>query len=131
MATSPAQEKSGPLQILLISDSDQDSIGIKEVFDKLQIGWTEIGFRDDVTKLLPGAYSAIFLVSRQPDEQTFGVAIKVSSRCSLPLIVASSRWTQSSVFQAVRYGVSDILLTPASSADVQEKIKTISNSQAA
>jgi hypothetical protein len=125
------QEESAAPKILLISDSDQDSINIKEVFDRAAIGWTEIGFRDDVARLLPGAYSAIFLVSRQPDEQTFGVAIKVSSRCSLPLIVASSKWTQSSVFQAVRYGVNDILLTPASSEDVLEKLKMIINKQAA
>jgi DNA-binding NtrC family response regulator len=125
------EEESAAPEILLISDSDKDCINIKEVFDRADIGWTEIGFRDDVTKLLPGAYSAIFLVSRQPDEQAFGVAIKVSSRCSLPLIVASSKWTQSSVFQAVRYGVSDILLTPASSDDVLEKLKMIINKQAA
>jgi hypothetical protein len=66
----------------------------------------------------------VFLVMQRVDEQAFGMAIKISSSSSLPLIAAGPEWTRSKVLKAVRYGVTDILLTPAEPADVEEKIRT-------
>jgi hypothetical protein len=41
----------------------------------------------------------------------------------VPLIAAGPGWTKSKVFKAVKYGVSDILLTPASGGDVEENVR--------
>ena len=65
---------------------------------------------------------AVYLVMREVNEQAFGVAIKVSSSCSVPLIAAGPAWTKSKVFKAVKYGVRDILLTPASREDIEENV---------
>jgi ActR/RegA family two-component response regulator len=42
---------------------------------------------------------------------------------SVPLIAAGGRWTRSQVLQAVKYGVCDIVVTPASPDDIREKIR--------
>ena len=65
----------------------------------------------------------MFLVMKRVDEQAFGMAIKISSNCSLPIIAAGPEWTRSKVLRAVKYGVTDILLTPAEDSDIEEKIK--------
>jgi hypothetical protein len=60
------------------------------------------------------------------NEKAFAVAIKISSACSLPLIAAGPGWTRSKVISAVKYGINDILLTPASSDDIADKIEAFS-----
>ncbi len=44
---------------------------------------------------------AIYLVMQDVNEQAFGVAIKVSSACSVPLIAAGPDWTRTKVIKAV------------------------------
>jgi hypothetical protein len=66
---------------------------------------------------------AVYLVMREVNEQAFGMAIRISSSCSLPLIAAGPDWTRSKVIKAVKYGVSDILLTPAAPEDIQENLE--------
>ena len=60
---------------------------------------------------------------REVSEQGFGIAIKINASCRVPLIAAGPGWTKSKVFKAVKYGVSDILLTPASREDIEENIR--------
>lgn len=43
----------------------------------------------------------------------------------MPLIVAASQWTQSEVLKAVRYGVSDILMTPVLRGEILQKIRDL------
>ncbi|HSL39295.1 MAG TPA: hypothetical protein VK857_02900, partial [Desulforhopalus sp.] len=66
---------------------------------------------------------AVYLVMREVNEQVFGVAIRISTASSLPLIAAGPAWTKGKVIKAVRYGVSDILLTPASREDIAENVR--------
>jgi len=51
---------------------------------------------------------------------------QISSASSLPLIAVGPGWTKTKVIKAVKYGVDDILLTPASDAEIEEKIDSVS-----
>ena len=82
----------------------------------------KLSFKNNVNDYISDNLKAIFLVMHEVDEQAFGVAIKISSSCSVPLIAAGAAWTRSKVIKAVKYGVNDILLTPATEQDIQEKI---------
>lgn len=71
------------------------------------------------------SYNAIIMVIEELNEMALGLTIKINSLCSVPLIVAASQWRQSEVLKAVRYGVSDILMTPAQPGEVLEKLRVI------
>ena len=109
--------------ILIVSDSEQDAGKIIEVLKSKGYTHSLISFRDNVHGVLPGSYKAVFLVTSRVDEQAFGIAIKISTACKLPLIAAGAEWTRTKVIKAVKYGVSDILLTPAENEDIEEKLQ--------
>ncbi len=79
----------------------------------------------DLSKTLSGRVKGLVLVMDEIGEQSFSVAIKVRTAFgeSVPLIAAGSQWTRSKVLQAVKYGVCDILVTPASAEEVLEKVE--------
>jgi chemotaxis protein CheY-P-specific phosphatase CheC len=110
-------------EVLIVSDSEHDARMIQNVLDTRGLAWKRLSFKDTLKKHLPGDYKAVFLVMKRVDEQAFGVAIKISSNCSLPIIAAGPEWTRSKVLRAVQYGVTDILLTPAEDSDIDEKIQ--------
>ena len=85
-----------------------------------------LSFKENVTDYLPGEVKAVLLVMSDVNEKAFALAIKINAACSLPLIAAGPRWTRSKVITAVKYGVNDILLTPATSDDIGEKIEHLS-----
>lgn len=108
--------------VLIISDAPAES---KKITDSLEDrGYTVccIGFNDNVYNYIPGRLKAVYLVMQEVNEQAFGVAIKVSSGASIPLIAAGPGWTRSKVIKAVKYGIRDILLTPAGQDDIVENI---------
>ena len=59
----------------------------------------------------------------QVGEKGFAAAIKLQSAGRLlpPLIFAGPEWTRSAVLRAVKYGAKDILVTPASGDEIQQK----------
>ena len=118
-------------EILIISDADPEAHRIEEMLNSQGISAVQLNFRDNLIDYLPGAYQAVLLVMNDVDEQSLGMAIKISTSCSLPLIATGSKWTRSKVFKAVKYGVSDILLTPATEDDISSKISGYITSQAA
>ena len=67
-----------------------------------------------------------FFVMAKVDEQSFATIIKISSELpqKSPLIVAGPQWTRSQVLTAVRYGATDIMVTPASEQEICEKAQT-------
>jgi len=67
-----------------------------------------------------------FFVMTKVTEQSFATMIKIRAEIpqESPLIVAGPQWTRSDVLKAVRYGASDILVTPASVEEICEKTKT-------
>ena len=114
------------VDILLVSDDTAETEKISTILAQHHLQVKVLSFKENVTDYLPGEVKAVFLVMNDVNEKAFAVAIKISAACTLPLIAAGPGWTRSKVITAVKYGVSDILLTPASSDDIGEKIENIS-----
>lgn len=108
--------------VLIVSNSPGDSQKLKETLDGKGYVVGVIGFGDNVYDYIPGQLKAIYLVMNEVNEQAFGVAIKLNAGAKVPLIAAGPSWTRTKVIQAVKYGVSDILMTPAESSDIDENI---------
>jgi hypothetical protein len=119
------------IDILVVSDDAQEAAKITAVLEQRHLKAKVLSFKDSVTDYLPGEVKAVFLVMSSVNEKAFSMAIKISSACSLPLIAAGPGWTRTKVITAVKYGVNDILLTPATSDEVGEKIENISVRMAA
>lgn len=110
------------LDILVVGDDETEVEKIAAVLGNAGYYVKTLSFKDNLHNYIPGNLRAIYLVMRDVNEQAFGVAIKVSSACSVPLIAAGPGWTRTKVIKAVKYGVRDILLTPASEGDITENV---------
>ncbi len=108
--------------ILIISDDDNEAEKLAGVLEDRGYSVCSLSYKDSVHNSISRELRAVYLVMREVNEQAFGMAIKVSSTCSVPLIAAGPAWTKSKVFKAVKYGVRDILLTPASRQDIEENV---------
>ncbi|MDD3815507.1 MAG: hypothetical protein PHZ02_12780 [Desulfocapsaceae bacterium] len=114
------------VDILVVSDDVRETEKVTDVLAQRHLRVKVLSFKENVTDYLPGEVKAVFLVMTNVNEQGFAMAIKIKAASSLPLIAAGPGWTRSKVITAVKYGVDDILLTPASSDDIAEKIENIS-----
>jgi len=112
--------------ILIVSDDSGETAKIVNFLEQRHLNVKVLSLKENVVDYLPGEVRAVFLVMSDVNEKAFAMAIKISSACSLPLIAAGPGWTRSKVITAVKYGVNDILLTPASSDDIAEKIDAVS-----
>ena len=108
--------------ILVVGDDEAEAAKIAGVLEHSGYSVKTLSFKDNLHNYIPGNLKAIYVVMKTVNEQAFGVAIKVSSACSVPLIAAGPGWTRTKVIKAVKYGVRDILLTPASEADIEENV---------
>ncbi len=108
--------------ILLVSDDNAEADKIVTVLREAGYSVKSISTRDNIQNYIPGRLKAVYLVVREVNEQAFGMAIQVSSSSGLPIIAAGPGWTRSKVIKAVKYGVQDILLTPATREDIEENI---------
>lgn len=108
--------------ILLIGDDEAEAGKIAAVLSGMGYSVKSLSFKDNVHNYIPGQLKAVYLVMKDVNEQAFGAAIKVSSACSLPIIAAGPGWTRTKVIKAVKYGVLDILLTPAAKEDIEENV---------
>ncbi|WP_429884631.1 hypothetical protein [Geoalkalibacter halelectricus] len=82
-------------------------------------------FQDNVKKAVNGhQVHGVFLVMNEVSEQGFAAAIKIKSALpkKVPLVMAAPQWTRTTVLKAVRYGVRDILVTPAAPEEIAEKL---------
>jgi len=122
-SVSAAVERYEPVDILLISDDEGEAGKITAIAREQGLSVRQMSFKENIKSAITGDLQAVYIVMREVDEQAFGMAIKVSSSCSLPLIAAGPAWTRSKVIKAVRYGVNDILLTPATAEDIEENIR--------
>jgi DNA-binding NtrC family response regulator len=77
----------------------------------------------DVLQDCGGDVRGIILVMGEIEDQSLAAAIKLRSAFgkSVPLVAAGSHWTRSTVLQAVKYGIRDILVLPASAEEILEK----------
>ena len=122
-ADTGTHKKKGGVDVLLISDDEKEGEKISLILEHSDFTVKVLSFKNNVNNYISDGLRAVFLVMHEVDEQAFGVAIKVSSSCSVPLIAAGPAWTRSKVIKAAKYGVNDILVTPATEQDVREKIE--------
>ncbi len=118
-------------EFLLVSNADNACSNITAVLNERGIAYKILDYKENVSDYLPGDVKAVFLVMSVVDEQGLGVAIKISSSSALPLIAVGADWTRTKVIKAVKYGVDDILLSPASSDDIIQKIESVQAKMAA
>lgn len=110
--------------VLVITDSPQDAEVICTNLTHSGYETRVIGYKDDLRAIFSAhPVLGIFLLMSEVGEKGFSVAIKLqSSGYPLPPVIAGGpAWTRSSVLKAVKYGVRDILVTPASAEDIREK----------
>lgn len=113
----------GGIDMLVVSDDERESERLVQVLEGEGYRCRILNFKDPVHAVLSARTQMVFLVMQEVSEQGFGVAIKISSSgYPVPLVVAGPAWTRTMVLKAVKYGACDILLTPASTADIQEKL---------
>ena len=122
LAATGADHLDDPVDILLIGDDEDEVAKLRDVLGGSGYVVQVLSLKDNVHNFISKELKAVYLVTRDVDEQVFGMAIKVSSACSLPLIAAAPGWTKTKVIKAVKYGVRDILLTPANTEDIEENI---------
>jgi chemotaxis protein CheY-P-specific phosphatase CheC len=113
-------------EFLLVSNDGGECSKVTSVLNDRGINYKVLDYKESVSDYLPGDVKAVFLVMKEVDEKGLGVAIKISAASSLPLIAVGPEWTRTKVIKAVKYGVDDILLTPASDDDIAEKIASVS-----
>ena len=118
-------------EFLIVSNDGNECSKLAEIFNQRGIAYRILDYKDNVSNYLPGAVRAVFLLMSSVDEKGLGVAIKISAASSLPLVAAGPEWTRTKVIKAVKYGVDDILLTPASDNDIIEKIDSCQAQKAA
>ncbi len=111
-------------EILLIENDSQEASKIQGELDKMGIMAKTIGFNDNISYYLNSQLRLVVIVMKDIDEQAYGVTIKVNTHTSIPIVAAGAQWTRTKVIKAVKYGVNDILLTPANIEDIQEKIQS-------
>jgi chemotaxis protein CheY-P-specific phosphatase CheC/ActR/RegA family two-component response regulator len=121
--SSSVQAGADAADILIFTDDDLEAESVAGMLG--QQGYTPriLHYRDPVGNFLSSAISLVFLVMKDVNEQGFGMAIKLSSAgIQVPLVAAGPAWTRTTVLKAVKYGAADILITPATTDDIQEKL---------
>lgn len=128
-ATAPAQatpsQPAGSPVVLVISDQEQATEHITGILSSAGYDCRSLAFQDEVRELFrQHQVLGIFLVMSQVGEKGFAAAIKLQAAGQPlpPIIFAGPEWTKSAVLKAVKYGAKDILITPASDGDIQDKL---------
>ncbi len=121
---SPGTGGDGSADILIFTDDDAEASSIASLLAGQGHSARILHFKDAVADYLSSGISLVFLVMQEVNEQGFGMAIKLgSSGLQVPLVMAAPAWTRTTVLKAVKYGATDILITPATEEDVGEKLE--------
>ena len=121
-AASAARTVDTSTDIILIGNDEVEAAKINSVLDERGFKVKTLSFKDNIFDHAHDGIQAIFLVMQEVNEVGFGVAIKISTASRSPLIAAGPAWTRTTVIKAVKYGVTDILLTPSELQDIEAKL---------
>ncbi len=109
-------------EVLIIENNSTEAEKIQAEIASISITAHRISFNDSINPHLTNGLKLVIIVMDEVDEQAYGIAIKLRAMRTIPIVAAGSAWTRSKVIKAVKYGVTDILLTPSSAEDIREKI---------
>ena len=119
-------------EVQLFSDDREESDRILAMLARIGSSGRVCHFKDPVHAALAPGVRMVVLVMGEVSEQGFGVAIKLASAgLRVPLVAAGPAWTRSLVLQAVKYGVSDVLVTPVAEEDLRARLAVAPEQQAA
>lgn len=124
-ATRVETAPTGPPIVLVLSDQQAAAEPFVRILTSASHECRVASFQDDIKGLLQQhQILGIFLVMAQVGEKGFAAAIKLQSagRTLPPMIFAGDQWTRSAVLRAVKYGARDILVIPASTDEIQDKV---------
>jgi hypothetical protein len=127
-AVEDGQGSPGQKPLVVVVSTEKDSAG--PFVDALEgHGWQTklVGNKEnfqEIARQAGGVTRGVFLVMTTIEDQSIAAAIKVRSAfgSTVPLIAAGSEWTRTKVLQAVKYGICDILVLPASPEEIMEKV---------
>lgn len=113
--------------LLLLADSDCEVDSISRILIEENFATHRLGLQDDLKGFLQAhreILKGVILIMEDISDRGFAAAIQVCSNpgAKVPLLAAGPRWTKSSVVQAAKFGVSDILVTPAAPEVVRRKV---------
>lgn len=109
-------------EVLLIENNPAEADKIESELRNNNICARRISFNDSINDHLSNRLKLVIIVMQEVDEQAYGIAIKLRAMKPVPIVAAGSEWTRSRVIKAVKYGVTDILLTPSTSEEIREKV---------
>lgn len=112
--------------VLVISENPEDGRPFQQGLEEAGFATRLVGPEDNLKETCAkGQINGAFLVMTEVGDQGFATAIQLKSSGGekVPLIAAAPEWTKRTVLQAVKYGICDILVTPAAKNEIAEKIK--------
>lgn len=117
----------GPALILVVSETQQAAESFAQNFSgKCNCNITCMHFQGDFQLTARDKnVVGVFLAMREVGERGLASIIKIQSAVGeeTPLIAAGPAWTRKTVLQAIKYGARDILVTPASTNELLDKIQ--------
>jgi ActR/RegA family two-component response regulator/chemotaxis protein CheY-P-specific phosphatase CheC len=115
-----------PALILVVSETQQAAESFAQNFsEQCNCDITCMHFQGDFQMTARDKnIRGVFLTMREVGDRGLASIIKIQSAVgeSTPLIAAGPAWTRKTVLQAIKYGASDILVTPASKKELLDKI---------
>ncbi|MCF8106192.1 MAG: hypothetical protein K9K64_11970 [Desulfohalobiaceae bacterium] len=126
--TAPAAEpRADPRPVISIIGEDPSQIElVEESIMQEDVQLTRLSLQSDLKQsLTPENPSCVFLLINRVNDQGLAQTIKVRAalKKECPLIVAGPKWTRTKVFKAVKYGATDILITPADRDSIRKKFQ--------
>jgi chemotaxis protein CheY-P-specific phosphatase CheC len=112
--------------ISIIGEDPEQCRMVEESIDREDIDLVKLSLDGDFKEpLARDNLCCVFLLINKVNEQGLAKAIKVRSslKKDCPLILAGPQWTKSMVFKALKYGATDILITPADRDLIQNKFQ--------
>lgn len=113
--------------VLVVAEGQEEAAIFHEILQEYGIEALLVNSRENIKDSLPvGGVKGVFLVMDDVNEQGVAAVIKLKAACgdNSPLIAAGPNWTRKTVLQATKYGACDIMITPATSRDIKEKVES-------
>lgn len=122
----PPSSEGKSLCVLIVAEEADEGAHIAACLNRNNFQPQQVEIQGDHRKaLLEKDFGGVLLVMREVGELGFATVIKLRSamKPAIPLIVAGPEWTRKSVLQALKYGASDILVSPVADDELLAKLR--------